>query len=438
MLISKKKIEYSYLIFTFLAVFLCDLLIILSSSDIFTLPFGTYLIAVLLYLSIIIFIRIKIKYANNYVSTKFSFLFTFWLCFLIVSILRGLMLANSYWDFKFLFFDSIVFTLVSLVYYVGQNLLFFKKIFDFYLKKVFLFGFVLIPLALVSNRELYARLMIPIGIFILFIPYIKKNWKILVIVVAVASLLVDITFRTNIIKIMLSIGILSLFYFKDFINTFITKLIWLSFFIIPFVLLGLALTGEFNIFEATSDNEEYSTINEEGEIESLSADTRTFLYQEVIIDVVKNDAVIFGKSPSQGYKSFEFYDTGGGINGIRYSCEVNILNIFLYFGLVGVILFFLVVFAISYLGIFKSKNRLSKMLGLLLASRFMLSFLEEFTNFDLNFYFFWLIVGLVSSNSFRNMSDNQIKLWLHYGYSYLKHLEMQLLPKSKETNAKEF
>ena len=51
------------------------------------------------------------------------------------------------------------------------------------------------------------------------------------------------------------------------------------------------------------------------------------------------------------------------------------------------------------------------MLGLFIASRFLLSFIEEFTQYDINFYFFWIAIGLVSSTQFRAMSDQQLKTY---------------------------
>ena len=118
---------------------------------------------------------------------------------------------------------------------------------------------------------------------------------------------------------------------------------------------------------------------------------------------------MFGSGASGKYSTIRFENAGGGINGLRYRCEVHFLNIFLYFGLVGVISYTLLLFIVCYHGIYNSNNILAKMLSLLIASRFLLSFIEEFTQYDMNFFFFWLIVGLVSSKQFRSMSDQQVK-----------------------------
>ncbi len=413
MIITKKQIEHGLVVFTILAILFNDLWNKLSQSSFVNFEYATYITALNAFISIFIYFRIKWRYGIFRMPLNILLIYGVWLTYLIISLVRGLYLANNYWDYKFLFLSSTSFTLIASVFFVGQNLYFARLVLNFFLKKVFLFGFLIIPLALITDSELYARLMIPIGIYLLLLPYVTKKWRNLIILVMIASIIVEITFRTNIIKIAISLAILFLYYFKGWINKGITKIIWATFFVTPILFLILALNFDYNVFEKMSSNEQYTATNAAGETESLSADTRTGLYREVIIDVSeKLQNIIFGKSPSQGHKSSLFFDSGGGMGGIRYSSEVNILNIFLYYGLVGVILFFILLARVSYLAISKSNNRLSKMLGLLIASRFLLSFIEEFTQYDINFYFFWLVLGLVSSSEFRNFSDRDIKMWL--------------------------
>jgi hypothetical protein len=183
---------------------------------------------------------------------------------------------------------------------------------------------------------------------------------------------------------------------------------------LPLLLVVLGITGQYNIFMEIATVDMYGIKNRQHSTFPLSQtyDTRTFLYTEVITDVVKNNSVLFGKSPSQPYHSDFFTNSGGAIDGRRYSSEVHILNMLLYFGLFGVILFLSFLVHVAYIGLFQSNNFLSKMLALLILSRYMLSFIEEFTLYNLNWFFFWLIMGLVASKKFRNMTDAEIKYWL--------------------------
>jgi hypothetical protein len=102
------------------------------------------------------------------------------------------------------------------------------------------------------------------------------------------------------------------------------------------------------------------------------------------------------------------FDPLGNGRNIRYGCEVGILNTLLMNGIVGIVIYFLLLSVVSFTAINKSNNMLAKMLGLFITFRWTYSFVEEFTNYDLNFYFFWIAVGFVSSESFRNMTDEEI------------------------------
>jgi hypothetical protein len=161
-----------------------------------------------------------------------------------------------------------------------------------------------------------------------------------------------------------------------------------------------------------STKENYIYTNIKGEEGSFTADTRTFLYFEVMSSVHKSGNLLMGNSASGSYYSHWFFDLGGAMKGKRFGSEVGILNIFLYDGIIGVIIYFFLLFSISFIAIRNSNNDLSKMLGLLIASRWMLSFVEEYTDYDLNFYFFWLIMGLVSTTSFRMMNNKQMKNYI--------------------------
>jgi hypothetical protein len=117
---------------------------------------------------------------------------------------------------------------------------------------------------------------------------------------------------------------------------------------------------------------------------------------------------LFGQGAVGKYKTHLESKT---IHGERFGSEVGFLNILLYSGFVGVILYALLLFIVSRNAIFYSNNWLSKMLGLVIISRWVLFFLEEFTQLDLNFYFLWLIIGLVSTKQFREISDERVGIY---------------------------
>lgn len=407
--------KYTRLFFlTILLTAFVDILRYLSWIESMSFSSLTYLRAIFSYLVIFFIIYIYAKNKSVLIKLlpkKINIIFKIWLLWLSINLIRGVFLANDYWDYKFLFLSSIPFTFICLVYYVGVSVYFFKYIFLTFLKRFMIVGFIFIPLTLVSNPELYSRLMIPVSIYVLFIPYLKRKWQILVISVAVTSILLVIDFRTNIIKIVFSLLILCSFHFSYILRKKVYNIIHKILFLSPVLLLLMSFNG-FNVFEEIASNK-YEVKGNNNQTSNMSADTRTFLYIEVFNTFESPSQLFFGLSASGSYKSIWFKDFGGAIGSRRYRTEVNILNILLYHGILGMLIYFVLLYKISYLAINKSNNKLSQMLGLLIASRWLLSFIEEFTQYDLNFYFFWLLMGLISSNYFRALSDHQIKNFLN-------------------------
>jgi len=305
--------------------------------------------------------------------------------------------------------SSVPFSLVPLVFFLGKDLKIVKYNFNFVLKFLFLFGFLLIPLSYIASLELYARIMIPVNLFILFIPHVKFRWKILIIGVAITSVLFYLGFRTNILKVVFSFSLLGLYYFRKTISQKIFSFGAIILFVLPFILIFLGLSNRFNVFEYLSEQKSYYTESRTGGEENLISDTRTFLYKEVLLSIAQTGNWLIGASASGSYQSLWFWNNGGAMNGKRYGSEVGILNILLYDGILGVLIYFILLFTVSFVAINNSNNYLSKILGLFIAFRWSVSFIEEFTKYDLNFYFFWLAVGLVSSATFRNKSDKEIK-----------------------------
>lgn len=363
---------------------------------------ATELIAsVFIYASILIFSYLPFSKEAK-LSKNVKIIYYIWLLCCILNMIRGAILADDYYDYKWLLIDSVGFTFIALTFFIGSNIAYSLKIIKFTIRYGFIFGFFLIPLQYISAPELYARLMSPVSFFIILIPYLKNKWKFLIIMVAVLSILTALSNRTGIIKITFSFLILSIFYLRKYMPKIILLLFYFMFFIAPIILTILGLTGRYNIFIEMSKNETYETEGFHGNQESLSADTRTFLYAEVLQSVKNSGNWIIGESSTGSYKSNWF-----GFD--RNASEVGILNIFLYYGLIGVLIYLILLFTLSFRIITKSNNLLFKMGGLLIASRWFLSFIEEFTQFDINFYFFWFFMGFLSISKFQKLNDQSLK-----------------------------
>ena len=391
-------------------VFIIDVLYWLQINNFLGFSGSTIVSSTLAYISIFIVLKISHSYFNKYnSSSSILFFYRLWIFICVIGVIRGVFFSDNYWDIKYVFVSGIPLIFVSLLSQVGNKLILFKYILDYYLDYIVLIALLFIPLTFIANQELFSRLVVAISIFIVFIPYLKKKKVLIIILVTAISIALVIGFRTNILKVTFSILILGCYYYRNIVGKRIITIAFLALFLSPIFFLSSAISGDFNILNDIGEKEGYIIDGKNGQSENFVADTRTLLYRELITSVVSSDDILFGSGASGKYSTIRFENTGGGINGFRYRCEVHFLNVFLYFGFVGVISYTLLLLFVCYQGIYNSKNILAKMLSLLIASRFLLSFIEEFTQYDMNFFFFWLIIGLVSSRQFRSMSDQQVK-----------------------------
>lgn len=402
------------ILFTLIALVFIDSIRYLSWIGGFEIPYETYISAFLTYISIGIFFRVA--YFDNQekpnITRTTQLLFNSLIIWNIIGLLRGVFLANDYWDWKFLFFSSLSFSFIPMAFYLGKNFAIAKTIFRFVLNYLFPFGFLLIPLTVISNDELYSRIMIPVGLFIIFIPYLKLKWKLLIVLVALTSILMVVGFRSNIIKITFSVLLLILTFGAYYIHKNWLIIFNSALFSIPIILFTLAVTDRYNVFLEMENEDELYTMNRSGDEENLMTDTRTFLYVEVLSSISNSGNWVIGESAIGSYETDWFYDEGGAMKGKRYGSEVGVLNNLMRNGVIGVVIYFLLLVTVSYNAIQNSNNFLAKVLGLFIAFRWTYSFVEEFTHYDLNFYFFWIVVGLVSSKQFRTMSDLDIKKFM--------------------------
>jgi hypothetical protein len=230
----------------------------------------------------------------------------------------------------------------------------------------------------------------------------------------------DITARSNLIKFAIPFLFGLLYYIRNILSNKILNTTRLIFLFMPIGLLFLAISGVFNVFKLDEylGEQKIKAKSISGEVteENLTADTRTFLYIEVIESAIKNDYIFFGRTPARGNDSeyfgdFAFRELKTGKHE-RGSNEVSILNIFTWLGIVGVFLYFLVFIKATYLAINESSNFFIKLIGLNISFRWTYGFVEDFSRFDLSNIFLWLMIGMCFSESFRQMTNAEMKQWI--------------------------
>src|SRR5690606_7798473 len=91
-----------------------------------------------------------------------------------------------------------------------------------------------------------------------------------------------------------------LFYFRHVVSSRLLNLGRWTLLLIPVLFFTLGVTGKFNIFNMDEyiDKDITTTVVKEGEVqeENLTADTRTFLYEEVLNSAFKYNYVWLGRT----------------------------------------------------------------------------------------------------------------------------------------------
>lgn len=378
------------------------------------LPTAGWWIAFAAFLTLCFLLRPKIKGKPYRVP-----IITIFLLIVGLSCIYGaLFKAENYWDWKNLIGNLFVFLLPLASYTYSQPKVLTRSIVVYLLIACIL----IVPVLLFTKSDAMGRFLAPFCLLALFLPYLDKGTALMVLVAYAVTIVFGHESRSDIIKftfaLLLGIMLIVPKVRKGFLA--IRKLLYLALMVAPVLFVILAATGTFNIFQLDEElgiNGKYQMKAEQyaaGETSALN-DTRTFIYLEEINSAVSNGYVLQGRSPARGYDSDYFggsIDADLGTNrGERSSCEVSILNIFNYFGAVGVIIYFLIFALASFKAVFRSRNSFMPSVGLFVAFRWCFAWIEDFTKFDLNFLFLWISIGMCFSPVFRSMNNAEFKKW---------------------------
>lgn len=363
---------------------------------------------------LLIAFAIERKYSKSPVFEKKAKWLLIFLGYMVFSSIRGLFVAETYWDYKGLV-GNIIAILTPMVAFLVTNPPLFQKL----LRNFIRFGLPLFLLiAFVITKDAYGFYLAPIAFFLLFFSALTLRWKWAIILISIFVLVADIGARSNIIKFAFPFLLILIYYFRQVVSTKALKAIALVLFIAPIVFFSLAATGTFNVFKMDEYIKgEYVKVglNTEGDLveDDLKSDTRTSLYEEVLGTAKEYNSWFIGRSPARG-NSTVLFNSLSEITGReeRLGNEVGILNIFTWTGLVGVFLFFMICISASVLAIGHSNNVFSKMLGIYIAFRWAYAWVEDPNDFNIIMWMFWLMIGMAFSPFFRSLTNAQYKLWI--------------------------
>ena len=409
---NKFRIKNDVIIISFLTL----LISFLSSNQWSTLPVGNETFWwIIQFAFIYLLFKLKKKITSPTIETHLLFvkLYVFWN---IICIVRGAFVAENYWEWKMLIVTS-YFLLLPLIVYLANS----HRSIQIIIKTWFKYGLIIFILfSPFLWGDAVGKFLIPLSFLLLFYPVLSTKWKMIVIAFSIFVITFDITARSNVIKFAVPLLIGLLYNFRKILSNKILNTTRLLFLFMPMGLLFLAISGVFNVFKLDEyvglQTTKTKSITGEVSEENLTADTRTFLYIEVIESALKNNYIFFGRTPARGNDSeyfgdfaFETLKTGKHERGTN---EVSILNIFTWLGIVGVLLYFLIFIKATYLAINESNNIFIKLIGLNISFRWTYGFVEDFSRFDLSNIFLWLMIGMCFSESFRQMTNAEMKHWV--------------------------
>jgi hypothetical protein len=338
----------------------------------------------------------------------------FYLLWNVFSITRGMFIAENYWDWKGLIINSMA-LLLPIVSYIGCNPAMVQAMLKSYLKYALP---LLLVLAFLISDVAFGYYLAPISFLALLLPAINLRWKLIILALIVFIITIYTDSRSNVLKFSIPVFFSLIYYLRSFLSTKVLELARNLLFIAPILLFCLAATDVFNIFKINEyiEGDYIVTVQDletGGQVESdLKADTRTFLYVEVLESAQKFNSWLIGRSPARGNESASFGSEDMSERGERLANEAAILNIFTWTGIVGVILHFIVFYKATYLAINRSNNIYLKILGLYIAFRWLYAWVEDFTNFSITFFLLWLMIGMCFSRSFRAMSNKEFESWV--------------------------
>ncbi|WP_167607493.1 hypothetical protein [Maribellus sediminis] len=360
---------------------------------------------------ILIFIKGRKVYSRGQALPREIRLFIY---VVLAEAIYGIFISKGYWDFKTLIGNLFTY-LLPLSFFVFSNPKILANTIHKWFRYALIAFFLFIP---IMQPEAPAKYLIPIMFVVLFLKAIPARNKLIVLLFfSFIFIYGSLGARASVIKYSIALLMGISFYTGIYKRVSLLKITHFLMMLVPFLFLIYASLNIFNIFKlgdyisGISDLEVKNSYNT-SKTEKLGSDTRTFIYVEAFSSAIKNNYIIQGHSLARGYESVSFADTDFYNRGERYDSEVSIINIFTHMGIIGVFLYFLIFFSASNKAINKSNNSYMKMLGIYVSFRWVFAWVEDFSRFDLNYLFLWIMIGMCFSISFRQMTDHEFEQWV--------------------------
>lgn len=346
-----------------------------------------------------------------------------YLLYVIFTFIRGFWVIEFWTDDTRSLVNGTLLMLMPIIIWYFSNPDKFSQLLSFWSKKWIVPSIIIMLLFFV--KEGYAHLLAPAYFLILFYKELPKKYRRCVWIILAMVIYGGLSARSNVLRFAIVVLLSYLFIVKQIFRN-LKRISWSFFAILPIVLLLLGTLGIYNPFEALSNNANLNINFAEAQdktgtvIQKANEDTRTFIYEGVLATSLKNDSWLIGRTFVRGYEVDQLFgveayqiifERTGRME--RISCEVGILNPFTWMGLIGLLLYSLMILAPSWYGVFRGRNKYVQCVGIILAFRFMFSFIEEMQTFGWNNITLWLMVAMCISPKFLKMSNNEMKIWIY-------------------------
>lgn len=252
-----------------------------------------------------------------------------------------------------------------------------------------------------------------VNLFILCLPYLKdRKYYLYFVLLAFLAISYNLDRRSVTINYVVTFGII-IFY------KFIKGFQWRRFFFIvtaisPLILLGLGLTGVFNVFRYV---ETFDVAIELKSERRYNVDSRTGIYVDVFGELNRQHKMLFGlgnrgrtktslaDNPNIGY--WEMYRRG------RTQTESGMLNFFQYGGLMGFMVYSYLFLSCAFYALFRSKNDFIKAIGYFTLFKYLYSFIEDPLVTNVSTFCLFLLFGLCLNKKMSQLSNKEIVAYLN-------------------------
>ena len=375
---------------------------------------GTIKIGLVLFVQIS-FILIILKYKRWLCPKNTSFkIVNLYLAWVIFCFVRGIIIADNYWEYRQLTTGFISLLLPTLLW------LFYKPSIASYLLS-FWYKWAWIPYLIFFAKELGPTqyYLQPLLVLFCFFSFFRKREGMIIITIAlVYALWNPEEERAPFIKTAVYLLGGLLLYYRNHLSNNIIKIghfLGYASFVFLFIFI---FTDSYRVI---IKGESIVNVLENNKDRDLShKDTRSLLYIDVINSAVNNNYIVWGRTPARGFDIkysgvlfLDLYDDMSSFNkNERHKNEMLHSNIFTWTGLIGFVLYSLIYMIGSYLAVYKSNNKIIPIIGCLIAWRWSWGWVEDVNIFLATDIDLWLFIAMCYSHLFRNMNDMEFISWI--------------------------